>query len=114
MTTEYEKRQYERYPVHRGSVANVNGQHLYSTITDISATGISFICAPELRHGDKVDLTLELNQGQETKTFHVIVEVVRCLKEDFEHHAGAIVKTITEEFRELVEQVQQSRLKFGT
>jgi len=114
MVAPMEKRQFERFPVHRGSVANINGQHLYSTITDISETGLSFICAPELQHGDKVDLTLEIRQDQETKTIHILVEVVRCLKDDFEHYVGATVKIITEEFKALVQQIQQSRLSLAS
>ena len=113
MTVSHEKRQCERFAVHRGSVANINGHQSYSTITDISATGIAFICSPELHNGDTIDLALELNQGNETKTIHVIVEIVRCLKDDFEFHAGAIIKTITHEFKELLEQIQRSREKYA-
>ena len=113
MSTEQEKRQSERFTVHRGSVACINGQQAYSTLTDISESGVAFICSPHLQHGDQVKMALELKEGDQVKTFHVIVEVVRCIQEEFEHYVGAIVKTVTDEFKTLVEQVKFSRSKYG-
>ncbi len=113
MSIQAEKRRAERYAVHRGSVANINGQEAYSTITDVSETGIGFICSPQLHNGDKVDLALEYKMGNTTKVFHVIVEVVRYLKEDFEYYAGAVVKTMTEEFKQYLEQIKLSRQRLA-
>jgi len=114
MSTSHEKRQCQRYALHRGSVASINGTQTYSTVIDISENGLAFICAPELQHGDKVELALELKEEGNTKTFSVIVEVVRCLQEDFEYHIGAIVKTITHDFITLVEQIKQARMNYLT
>lgn len=108
-----EKRESERFALHRGSVACINGKQAYSTVTDISENGLAFICSPMLNHGDQVEIALELKEGSQTKTFHVIVEVVRCIQEDFEHYIGAVVKTITHEFKTLVEQIKLSRNKYG-
>jgi|GEM_PF-4414466 len=112
MSTSNEKRQSQRYVLHRGSVASINGTQTYSTVIDISENGLAFICAPELQHGDKIEIALELKEEGNTKTFSVIVEVVRCLQEDFEYQIGAIVKTITHEFKTLVEQIKRARMNY--
>ncbi|MBN2865784.1 MAG: PilZ domain-containing protein [Thiotrichales bacterium] len=113
MTNLQEKRQCKRYKLHRGSVACINGMQTYSTLTDISETGLAFICSPQLQHGENVEIALELKDGDKTKTFYVMVEVVRCFKDDFEHRIGAIVKTITHEFKTFLEQIKNSREKYG-
>jgi len=112
MTDLQEKRLFERYSLHRGSVANINGKKAYSTVTNISEMGLAFVCALKVQHGVQIELALEFKEGNATNTFSVIVEVVRCLQEDFEYSIGVIVKTITQEFKTLLEQIKFSREKY--
>ncbi|MEA3406429.1 MAG: PilZ domain-containing protein [Pseudomonadota bacterium] len=104
----HEQREHQRFTTYCGSVVNIHGKHAYSTITNVSEEGIAFICAPELLCGDKVEVSFDLQQGTKKSTFSVIVEIVRCVKNDFEYFVGAKIQQMTNEFHTFVEQTKNS------
>jgi len=103
-----EQREHERFATYCGSVVNIHGKHAYSTITNVSEEGIAFICAPELLRGDQVEVSFDLQQGTQKTTFSIVVEIVRCVKEDFEYFVGAKVQQMTNEFHAFVEQTKHA------
>ncbi|HHS99579.1 MAG TPA: PilZ domain-containing protein [Thiomicrospira sp.] len=103
-----EQREHERFATYCGSVVNIHGKHAYSTITNVSNEGIAFICSPELLCGDKVEVSFDLQQGTKKSTYSIIVEIVRCVKDDFEYFVGAKVQQVTNEFQKFVEQAKHA------
>ena len=112
MTNFDEKRMFKRYPTHRGAVANIDGNIAYSTVTNIPETGLEFLCAHQVRHSQQIELTLNFDENNFANKFCLIVEIVRCLQNQFEYSVGVIIRSVSQEFEAMLEQLIIHRKKY--
>ncbi|WP_178861841.1 PilZ domain-containing protein [Thiomicrorhabdus cannonii] len=115
-----DKRCAPRFATYKSSVMIRDDEEIYTTIVNISASGIGFLSAVPLQVGDLVDIVCSVEQfcslTQEVidTTIALPIEIARIVEEDGEFMVGAKVHQVTFEFRQMLKKLADLHTEFGT
>lgn len=121
--TASDKRREPRYHTYKSSVLVHNNQEIFTTIIDLSASGLGLLCAIELEPGAQDELLYNIetlsqfnNRSTETQQpamLHLPIEVVRVNEADDEYVIGVKLRNVPEEYRAILHRVAEMQATLG-
>lgn len=115
-----EKRCAPRYATYKSSVVVRNSQEIYTTLVNVSASGLGFLCAVPLTIGEQVEIVCNIEQyctlthEEIDTTLTLPIEIARVAEEDGEFMIGAKVQQMTFEYRQMLKKLADVHSQFGT
>lgn len=103
--TPEDKRQAERFPSHKASILMIDGKQIYTTIINLSASGVGILSGVAIQPGTQVELQFEAELESTITTIQIPIEIVRCSDDEDEHLIGAKLQTVTFEYRAMLKRL---------
>jgi hypothetical protein len=109
-----ERRRAPRFLSHKSSVLIQNNERIYTTIVNLSASGVGFLSARPIEVGSAVELLFETEIEDGTLyPFHLEIEVMRCTPHEDECEIGAKLKHVTFEYRSMLKKIANLHTTLG-
>lgn len=87
-----ERRREERLPAHLPSILMKRGHTIYTTIINLSSSGIGFLSAIPLNTDEEVQITFERKSANTLIPVDLKVNVRSCREVDFEYYIGGSIE----------------------
>lgn len=112
---EREKRGAPRFPVHKASVLRRDDHEIYTTLINVSASGVAFLSAVELEIGEEVTLKCHSTQNEEIVQIDLPITIARCIfdEKELEYEVGAKLQKVTFEYREMLKHIAETYSKLA-
>ncbi|MBD3754841.1 MAG: PilZ domain-containing protein [Gammaproteobacteria bacterium] len=118
-----EKRREPRYHTYKSSVLIHENQEIYTTIIDLSASGLGLLCAIELQPGEQDDLLYNIEalsqfneaskETAQPSMLHLPIEVVRVNEAEDEYVVGVKLRKVPEEYHAILKRVAEMQATLG-
>lgn len=102
------RRREQRLPAHLPSILLKQGHTIYTTIINLSSSGIGFLSAIPLNNNDEVAITFERKSANTMVPVELKVHVRSCHEVDFEYYIGGSIEAKSMEYTKFFEKINNS------
>ncbi len=93
-----ERRREARLPAHLPSILMKHGHTVYTTIINLSSSGIGFLSAVPLNTDEEIKITFERKSANTLVPVDLKVHVRSCREVDFEYYIGGSIEEKSVEY----------------
>lgn len=104
------RRREQRLPAHIPSILLNKGHTIYTTIINLSSSGVGFLSAVPLNADDEVAITFERRTANTMVPVELKVHVRSCREVDFEYYIGGSIEDKSLEFIKFFEKIEPNGL----
>ncbi|NPA71967.1 MAG: PilZ domain-containing protein [Gammaproteobacteria bacterium] len=104
-----ERRAESRLPAHLPSILLEQDQTVYTTIINLSSSGIGFLSAKPVEANNEVEITFERRNANTMVPVSLKVHVQSCREVDFEYYIGGKISEKSLEYTKFFETIQPSK-----
>ncbi|WP_321325198.1 PilZ domain-containing protein [Thiomicrorhabdus sp.] len=101
-----DRRREERLPAHLPSILIQKGHTIYTTIINLSSTGIGFLSAVPLNTNEQVEINFERKSMNTMTPVSLKVNVQSCQEVDFEYYIGGSIYKQSLEYTKFFETIK--------
>lgn len=102
-----DRRREARLPAHLPSILIQQGQTIYTTIINLSSTGIGFLSAVPLGTDEQVEINFERKTMNTMVPVNLKVHVHSCKEVDFEYYIGGSITKNSLEYTKFFETIDK-------
>ena len=102
------RRKEQRLPAHIPSILLKQGHTIYTTIINLSSSGVGFLSAIPLNTNDEVEITFERKTAHTMVPVELKVHVRSCREVDFEYYIGGSIEKKSLEFTKFFEKIEDN------
>jgi len=103
------RRREERLPAHLPSILIKKGHTIYTTIINLSSSGIGFLSAVPINTDEQVEINFERKSMNTMIPVNLKINVQSCREVDFEYYIGGSIYKQSLEYTKFFETVQQPK-----
>lgn len=100
-----ERRREARLPAHLPSILIQKDHTVYTTIINLSSSGIGFLSAIPLNADEQVEITFERKSANTMVPVNLKVQVHSCHEVDFEYYIGGSIAKNSVEYKKFFETI---------
>ena len=106
-----ERRKEQRLPAHLPSILLQHDRTIYTTIINLSSTGVGFLSAIPLDTDEQVKITFERKSANTMVPVDLKVVVRSCQETDFEYYIGGSIEQQSVEYTKFFNMIQPEHEK---
>ena len=103
------RRRESRLPAHIPSLLIQKDKTVYTTVVNLSSTGIGFLSAVELSSDDEVMLTFERLDANTMVPVNLKVHIHSCHEIDFEYYIGGSIASKSLDYKKFFETILNAK-----
>ena len=100
------RRRESRLPAHIPSLLIQKGKTVYTTVVNLSSTGIGFLSAVEVASDEEVIITFERLDANTMVPVNLKVHVHSCHEVDFEYYVGGTIQSKSLDYKKFFETIE--------
>lgn len=105
-----ERRREERLPAHLPSILLNKGHTIYTTIINLSSSGVGFLSAVPLNTDEEVKITFERKSSTTMVPVDLKIHVRSCREVDFEYYIGGSIEAKSVEYTKFFDTIEPGGL----